>query len=446
MDYKKLAEEVLSCLGGKENIVSHTHCVTRLRFQIADRSMIREDELKKIAGVKGVMDKGGIYQVIIGPDVDKAYVGIKEMCGSGKIQEPKKTNDKPHEAVLNYISASIAPALPVLTFAGFMLVILNLLSTFGILTADGPTYSVLDAFANAGMYYLPVFVAIGAARRLKANEVLAAMIALMTLHPNFLGAETLQFLGINLIPVQYNGNIIPMLLTMPVYAWAEHKLNDHLPAAVRTILKPLLSVGLMIPLILFVTGPVGSVVTKWLAELMVLMSNFGAISLGLMTLINPVLVMTGMHTILLPLGLNEMSTLGYTTIMVKGLLYNMAITGATLAVAMLAKKKENKDNAVSAAITSLFGTTEPGLYGVVLRFRTPFIATMLGGGIAGVLAGSVNLKIFAFAAPSLLTFPAFIHSDYPMNIVWAIVVSVTAFAASFGITYLLKIKEEDENE
>lgn len=441
MDYKLLAQEVLACLGGKENIASHTHCVTRLRFQIIDRSLIKEEELKKINGVRGIMDKGGIYQVIIGPDVDKAYTYVKEMCVVSEVKEVK-SNDKWYEVILNYISASLAPALPVLTFTGFTLVILNLLTMIGLIESTNPTYVIFSTFANAGLYYLPVFVAIGAARRCKCNEVAAAMIAVMVLHPSFLGNGELTLFGMSVMNVQYNANIIPIMLTIPCYAWVERKLNDYLPTLVRSILKPLLSIGVMIPVILLVTGPIGSVVSQALANLMVSISNYGAISLGLMTLVNPILVMTGMHTVLLPLGIQEMTTVGYSTILARGLPYNFAVAGAAFGTWFILKNKQNKADTLSTAITAFLGTTEPALYGTLIRFKTPFIATLLGGGIGGFVAGLLGLKLFAFAAPSVLTLPAFMSADYPSNIVSALIVCVVSFAASFVITCLLKVKED----
>lgn len=445
MDYQLLAQEVIRLMGGKENIATHTHCVTRLRFQVNNRSLINEEELKKVKGVRGLMYAGGIYQVIIGADVDKAYVYVKEILGEAnslpkvEIQVEKA---KWYETVLNYISASIAPALPVLTFTGFTLVILNLLTMFNLMDNTGSTYTILNTFANAGLYYLPVFVAIGAARRCKCSEVAAAMLAVMTLHPSFLGVEGLSFSGFNVMQVQYNSNILPMLLTVPCYAWIEHKLNDYLPTLVRNILKPLLSIGIVIPLILFVTGPIGSIIAKALANLMVAISNYGAISLGLMTLVNPILVMTGMHTILIPVGIQEMMTVGYSTILARGLPYNMAVAGSAFGTWFILKKKENKDEAFSTAITAFLGTSEPALYGTLIRYRTPFIATMLGGGIGGFVGGLLKLKLFVAAAPSILTLPAFISADYPSNIIVAIVVSIVAFIAAFIITCLMKVKED----
>lgn len=445
MDYKLLAQEVIRLVGGKENIATHTHCVTRLRFQVNNRSLIKEEELKKVTGVRGVMYAGGIYQVIIGSDVDKAYAYVKEILGEENSLpkvEIQVDKSKWYETVLNYISASLAPALPVLTFTGFTLVIINVLTMLKVMDSAGSTYTILSTFANAGLYYLPVFIAIGAARRCKCNEIAAAMLAVMTLHPSFLGVEGLSFLGLNVLKVQYNSNIIPMLLTIPCYAWVEHKLNDCLPILVRNILKPLLSIGIMIPLVLFVTGPIGSIVAGALANLMVAISNYGAISLGLMTLVNPILVMTGMHTVLLPIGFQEMTTVGYSTILARGLPYNFAVAGATFGTWFVLKKKENKDEAMSSAITAFLGTSEPALYGILVRYRTPFVATMLAGGIAGFVGGLLKLKLFAPAAPSILTLPAFISADYPLNIVVAIAVSAIAFVAAFLIVCFIKVKED----
>ena len=444
MNYEELATNVVELIGGKDNIANYTHCVTRLRFKIIDRSLINEDALKKVNGVKGIMDKGGIYQVIIGPDVDRAFEYVKKICGDIEIKKNTANKEKPWNIALNYISASLAPALPVLTVAGYGLVILSLLSTFGLMDKASPTYVILNSFFNAGIYYLPVFVAIGAARSLKCNEIAAAFLALMTLNPDFVNAEVLELFGVTLTKVTYSGNIIPMLVTIPFFAYFERLFNDKLPGLVRNLFKYLLTFIITIPILIYFTGPIASIVTNWLANLMVLIADGGALSMGIITLVSPILVLTGMHTVLIPIGLQEFSTLGYTTILARSLAQNMSIAGATLAVAFLAKKGFNKDNAIASGITALCGTTEPALYGTIIRFRKPFIAVLISCGISGLVAGSVNLKLFAPAPGSLLTLPAFMSGEYSMNIIWALVIAALAFTLAFILTYIFKIKEDED--
>lgn len=331
MDYKLLATEIIESVGGPSNIASHTHCVTRLRFQINNRSIVDEKRLRDMDGVRGIMDQGGIFQVIIGPNVDKVYTYVKDICDSASAEITGKQNDAKQDQkvekkdgfinkCLNYISASISPAIPALMFTGFANLLLSLLSTFGILAADNPTYAILNAFSNAGMYFLPAFVAIGAARRLKVNEVLAVLIALMTLHPDFLGIEVKQFFGISLMEVQYHTNIIPILLTIPLFKVLDKLCDSYMPDLIRSIFKPLVSVGLLIPVVLFVTGPVGSVLSKYLADFIYMITTrFGAVSIGLICFFNPVLVMTGMHTVLLPIQYAEFAEFGYSIITTKAL-------------------------------------------------------------------------------------------------------------------------------
>lgn len=444
MNYEELANNVVTLVGGKENIASYTHCITRLRFQIIDRSLIDEDKLKKVNGVKGIMDKGGIYQVIIGPDVDRAFEYVKKICSETEVKKNSAKKEKPWNIALNYISASLAPALPVLQVAGFGLVILSLLSTFGVLEKTSSTYIILNAFFNAGMYYLPVFIAVGAARRLKCNEIAAVFLALMTLHPDFVNAEVLKLFGVTLTKVTYNGNIIPMLLTIPVFAFLEHKFNDVLPGLVRNLFKYLFTFICTIPIMLFITGPIASVVTNWLANLLVLIADGGAVSMGIITLVSPILIMTGMHTVLLPVAFQEFSTLGYSILMSRSLAVNISIAGATLAVAKLAKNSFNKENALASGITALCGTTEPALYGTVIRFRKPFIAVLISCGINGFISGAVHLKLFAPAPGSLITLPAFMSGDYPSNFIWALVIAALSFSVAFALTYIFKIDEDEE--
>lgn len=443
---KNSVREIVRLVGGYENISSYTHCATRLRMELKDKKKVNEEELKKVQGVMGIVVKGVQIQIVIGPKVEEAYQFMRE---------EDKTQDKGAETsveamekkkfcfadVLTYISSSIAPVLPVLVASGLSNAILALLVQGGVLTVESPTYLVFSAVANAAFTFLPILIAVAAAKKLNTNEYIAGFLSAAMISSAISGVEGLSIFGITVPMVTYSANIVPVLLMVPVLAALDRLLGKVIPRAATFILKPFFLVGIMTPVILWILGPVGSVIGSAMANLCIAMGNLGGAAYGIAALFMPLLVITGMHTMLIPVIINEMMSYGFSYFFALNIAVNFSIAGAALAVGVKAKKTENRSLGISAGVTALLSVTEPALYGCLIRFKKPMITACVASGITGVFIGIMKIKGYAAASVSLLTLPVFMGED-TMNFVFACAAAVIAVAASFVITWIVGVDEE----
>ncbi len=446
MNFKEMAPKIVTCIGGKENVSAHTHCMTRLRFVLIDDTKVNEEELKKIDGVKGVVKQGGMFQVIIGPSVEQLYAEVAPLLPDSETKEVVKENvDGKKESPINrafaFISGCITPTLPVLIGSGLISAILALLTNFSVLSKESSTYILLNALANAAYSYLPVMVAYAGARRLKTNEYVAAFIMLALCSASVTGVEGLSIFGINLMTVKYTSNIVPALLMVPVMSLLDKVLVQYLPDAVKSILRPFILSVVMFPLTLIVLGPIGTIVGTALANFCVWITSFGGLSMAVLSALHPLLVMVGMHTIITPLIVNEISTVGSSLLFSKALAANLAIAGSALAVGVKAKKKENKEVGLSTGITALLSVTEPALYGVLIRLKKPLISAIIASAITGVFIGIFDIRAYATASCSLLTLPIFMGGEMS-NFYLACAAAVIAVVLGFVITWLIGFDED----
>lgn len=445
-NYKELASQIVDYIGGPENVDTHTHCMTRLRFTLKDDSKAQTEALKALKGVQGVIEKGGMYQVVIGTDVEQLYNELAPLLGNAKATEVVNENldDKKKETVTNkiftFISGCITPTLPVLIGSGLISAILALLTNFNILAKDANTYVLLNALANAAYQYLPVMVAYAGARRLKTNEYVAAFIMLALCSSTISGVEGLSIFGISLTTVKYTSNIVPALMMVPVLAALDKVIVKYSPNAIKSVVRPFVLSMVMFPVTLLVLGPIGTLVGKLLAQFCIWVTSFGGLSMAILSALHPLLVMVGMHTIITPLIVNEITTVGSSLLFSKALAANLAIAGAALAVGFKAKKAENKEAGISTGITALLSVTEPALYGVLIRLKKPLISAIIASAITGVFIGIFDIRAYATASCSFLTLPIFMGGAMS-NFYLACAAAVIATVLGFVITWFMGFDE-----
>ena len=447
MDYKKTAAEIVELVGGKENISAHTHCMTRLRLVLKDNSKADEEALKKVDGIQGVVNKGGQYQIVIGPDVEQLYSELAPLVPTAEAQEVVKENlDEEKETiwnrVLSYISGSVTPALPVLIGSGMISAVLALCANLLKVDTAGSTYQLFNTLANAAYTYLPVLVAFAAARRLKTNEYVAAFIILALCMPAISGVADLTVFGLPLTTVKYTSNIVPALLMVPVMAFLDRFIVKYSPKSVVSIIRPTILAAVMFPLTLLVLGPIGTWIGQALANFCVAITSLGGISMVILSALHPLLVMVGMHTVITPLIVNEITTYGSSLLFSKALAGNLAIAGAALAVGFKAKKTENRTAGLSTGVTALLSVTEPALYGVLIRLKKPLIGALIGAAITGLFIGIFDIRAYATASCSLLTLPIFMGGDSMSNFYLACAAAVIAVILGFAATWLIGFDEE----
>lgn len=454
MSYQDLAKEILSQVGGKENIQQLTHCATRLRFVLNDNSKANTDVLKKTKGVVGVAEAGGQYQVIIGSDVQSVYrplmelAGLKEDAGANA-EEP---HQKPLAKLLSIISGIFTPILPIITAAGMIKAVLSILVVFKIVTTKDQNYQVLNFIGDAGFYFLPVFLGGTAAKQFKANTYLGMLMGATLLHPTFTAMvanfkETgagIELFGIPFSPVGYSSTVIPVILGVWFMSYVERFADRISPKAIKFFSVPLIT-ALITSIVMFsALGPIGSIIGQYLGDFFRWLEEFGPwVVPTVVGIFSPFLVMTGTHYGLVSIGINNRMTLGYDTVVQPGMLAsNVAQGGAALAIAFKTKDTDKKALATSAGITAVCGITEPALYGVTLQNRAAMIGTMVAGGVAGFFLGIMNARNFTGGSPGLLTIMAYVGENTFYYLYVAIAGLVMSVVLSFIVTYFLYKDEE----
>lgn len=460
MNYENLAKEILKNVGGQENVSNLTHCATRLRFNLKDVSKANTETIKKTKGVMGVVDKGGQYQVIIGNDVNHVYKEIMKIANIEGNSESKEVDDRKTVAkVIDTITGIFTPILPAITAAGMMKAVLALLTAFKLISTDSQSYQIFNFMADAAFYFLPIFLANSAAKKFKCNPYLAMMLGGILLHPTFVTmvntaketGESLAIFGLPITLASYSSSVLPIILGVWFMSYVEPIADKISPKAIKFFTKPLITAVVSGIVILVVIGPIGYIVSDKVGLGIKTLESYASwLAPTLLGGLTPLLVMTGTHYGLIPIGINNRMTMGYDTIINPGMLAsNVSQGGAALAVAIKSKNKEIKQLASSAGITAVCGITEPALYGVNLRFKTPLYASMIGGAAGGLFLGLFRVSNYSGGSPGFLTLPSYIGGESMMNFVYACIGAVISVVVAFVaglILYKDKVEAiEDEN-
>lgn len=452
MDYKKVGLEILDLVGGKENIDKLTHCATRLRFEFNDFSKVKVEEIKKLQGVISVVNKGGQFQIVIGNDVQQAYRAILNKIGNLQGGHQKVSNDGANrgsllERFISVISTIFTPIIPAITGAGMIKAVLAICTLTGVLTDDSQTYYMLNFIADAAFYFMPVLLAYGAAMKFECNPILAMTIAGVLLHPSFTSVvaagESFKFMGIPVTLADYSCSVLPIIFTVWAMSYVERFAEKYSPSIIKFFTKPLIILLVTAPLALIVIGPIGTYLNGMIATGAEMINAKASWLIPLlMGTFQPLMVITGTAWSLTPIATMQIANNGFEMVNGPGMLAsNIAMGAATVAVAFKAKNKELKQLAGSTGITALLGITEPALYGVALRLKKPLIASMIGGGCAGIYAGLSGLVRYAFVSPGLAALPVFIGEN-PMNIVHALITCAIAFGVTFIVTWIMGFDEK----
>lgn len=451
MDYGVLGKSILENVGGVNNVLFLTHCATRLRFNLKDDNKVNVESLKKTKGVIGVVNKGGQFQVIIGSDVSNVYKVINELGTFKESTDRKGDKEKgPLVKVFDTIAGIFTPIIPAITGAGMLKCVLALLVSFKLIDTSAQTYYILNFIADAAFYFLPFLLADSAAKKFRCNPYMAMTIAGVLLHPS-LGAlktagEAVSFLGLPVTLAGYSSSVIPIILGVWFMSFIEPIADKVSPKVVKFFTKPLLTLMITAPVVLIVLGPMGTIMSEFVASGIEYLNTYASWLVPLVVgTFTPLLVMTGMHYGLIPIGINNVATAGVDTVVGPGMLgSNIAQGAAALAVALKTKNKDLKQLATSSGITAVCGITEPAMYGVNIKLKTPLIASMIGGGVAGLYLGITGVGRFVTGSPGLLALPGYIGTDGYTNIINACIGAGIAFVVSFAATFILGFEDPVE--
>ncbi len=463
MNYTNLAAEILKYVGGQENVISVTNCMTRLRFQLKDSKKANVEAIKNLKGVQGAVTKNGQFQIIIGTDVSHVCEEIKKL---GHFDDNAETSGEAEKTgIINSffgtLTAIFTPVIPALAGSGMIKALLALCVALGVITNDSNTYKVFFAFADALFSFMPFILAISAARRFKCSPYIAAVLAGVLLHSSFTGIEA-QELIINIfngntislkyftifgflpiLAISYGGSVIPILLIVWVQSKIEPVANNYSFPAVKVFLAPLITIILTGLIALFIAGPIGNLIGQILAVGFNFLNDYAGWVIPLiMGTLCPFFVMTGMHYCFAPIQSIQYATLGYGTILGPGMLAsNIAQGTSSIVVGLKSKNKELKQLGLSAGFTGLMGITEPALYGVNLKYKKPLYAAMIGGGCAGLYAGITGIHTFSSTTAGLLALPVYIGGEGFMNLINACITILISMAVTVIATLILGFKD-----
>lgn len=460
-DYQAVAKKIVEQLGGASNVVALTHCMTRLRFVLNDKTIINIEKLKQINGVMGIVDNGDKVQVIIGNEVSAAYKSVMELCNlsgtSSSIETPKeKLTPKVIGAkILDALVGTMSPLIPAIIGASMVKLLVMVLGMTGVFEENAPTMIILKAIGDGAFFFLPVMVAASASIKFKTNMSLSIAIAGVLIHPSFIElmaqaakGNAVDLFGIPITSVKYTYTVIPVLVMTWTLSYIERWVDSITPAVTKNFLKPMLIVLIAAPIAITLIGPVGIWIGTAISSLVyTIHGTLGWLSVAIMGALWPLLVMTGMHRVFTPTIIQTIAEVGKEgMVMPSEIGANLGMGGACLAVAWKTKNSALRQTSLAAGASAIFaGISEPALYGVLIRLKRPLIATMITGFVVGGLAGAMGLASHSMAAPSLFTSVQFFDVNNPMSIVWVFGLIALAIILSFILTLVLGFEDIPES-
>lgn len=456
MDYKKIAHEILSAIGGKDNLASAAHCATRLRLVIADNSKVKKAVLENIDGVKGVFEASGQLQVIIGTGtVNKVY---DEFIAEAGIEAATKEDVKAaaaakspwYKRAIKSLGDIFVPIIPAIVATGLLNGLLGGLVQVFPNMASSHIYELLNIFSNTALTFLPILIAISAAKIFGGNQYLGAVIGMIMIHPSLInawtvagGAETStlwSWFGLwDIQNVGYQGHVIPVILSVWLMSAVEKRLHKKVPEMLDLFVTPLCSVLIAGFFSLTLIGPVFAQLESWVLSgaqaLIAIPFGIGAFIMG--GVYAPTVV-AGVHHMYNAIEMMMLADNGMNTWMPIATAANVAQGAAALAVALKTKSKKTKAMALPASLSAFLGITEPAIFGVNVRFMRPFIAGMIGGACGAALASIMNVYATANGVTGL--FGLLITTD---TIGGYILTMLVAFGVAFAVSWIMGIKEDE---
>lgn len=451
MDYQDVAKDILRHIGGKENIESVLHCATRLRFKLKNDDIADAEGLKANQGIIMVVRSGGQFQVVIGNHVSDVFKAVQKAAGINDDTPPEKNDSGKKNTALGYIidivSSIFTPFIGVIAASGIMKGMLSLCVLTGLIPGDSGTYKIWFAASDALFYFFPLAIGYTAGKKFGGNPFITMAIGGALIHPLMMqafgvsttpGAVTDHFLGVPVTYINYSSSVIPIIFASWVSCWLEKRANKILPSAVKNFFSPLICLAVTVPLTFLLIGPAATWLSQMLAHGYVAIHHFAPWAAGgFMGAIWQVCVIFGLHWGLIPLMINNISVLGYDSLSPLLLPAVMGQVGACLGIFLKTRDARLKTLSGSAAISGIFGITEPAVYGVTLPARRPFIFGCFSAAVGGVIIGLSNSHAYSFGLVNIFTFAQLISPGSSIDLsVWgAIAGTLLALILACTLTF-----------
>lgn len=430
---KETAKQIIQIIG-EDNITFMTHCATRLRLNVADENKVDLNALDQVPGVIKAQVKSGQLQVIIGAKVAQVFEEASKLVTLSEDQVQSTEIKKNIIArVVEAISGCFGPVIPVLIGCGMVKSVAAILTILNLVDPTSGTYQIISLIGDLLFYFFPFFLAVSAAKKFKTHEFLAVALAGALMYPTIqngalqaaeTGVNSLSFLGLPVLFVNYKSTIIPIILSVWIMSYVYKWVNKLIPDTFKVLFVPMIVLFIMVPLELIVIGPFGTYIGQGVAKVVsYLYTTNGVLGALLFGTFRPLLIIFGMHYAITPINAQLIAEYGYSVISPANLTGNLAQAGATLATFFLLKKKSEKAEALSAGVTALFGVTEPAMFGFNLKYKKPMICAMIAGGIGAAYINFWGGGATAVILPGLLALPTYIADNY-IHIIIGISISI----------------------
>lgn len=472
--YEELARDIIEHVGGGDNISGLRHCITRLRFNLKDENKADTDYLKKRDGIVTIVQSGGQYQVVIGNEVGAVYEAIMNISSIGDNYHDDNDTDHSDMSILDRfidtLSGLFQPFLGVLAATGMIKGLVAILGVFGVTEANSGFAAVLQIVGDGFFQFLPIALTLTAARKFRMSEFTAIGITATLLYPTL---STLQdgellytlfsgtafeseifntFLGLPIILPpgnSYYSTVIPIVLAIWFGSKIEKWVKEWMPQILATFFTPLVTVLISAPAALLFIGPIATWTASLVGVLFTTLHSFSPILFGaILTASWQLLVIFGLHWGIVPIGILQLTELGYSSILAQVSTSTFPIFGALLAILWKTKEKKTKQITVGAILPAFFGITEPAIYGIVLPMKTPMIVAVIANFIVGAYTGFVDLVTYTTGGLGIFALPNYISGSEGLNMnFWHRVISfVLATVLGFVLMLFFKVPEIQEEE
>ncbi|WP_145525025.1 sucrose-specific PTS transporter subunit IIBC [Yersinia vastinensis] len=456
MNINETAKALLPLLGGKENIVSAAHCATRLRLVLADDTLVQKSAVEKLEGVKGCFSNAGQLQIIFGTGlVNKVYAEFIKVAGINESSKSEAADAaarklNPFQRIARLLSNIFVPIIPAIVASGLLMGLLGMVKTYGWADANSALFIMLDMFSSAAFIILPILIGFTAAKEFGGNPYLGATLGGILTHPALTNAwgvaggfHTMNFFGMEVAMIGYQGTVFPVLLAVWFMSILEKRLRKIIPDALDLILTPFLTVIITGFVALLFIGPAGRVLGDGISLILsTLITHAGWLAGLLFGGLYSVIVITGIHHSFhaIEAGLLGNPNIGVNFLLPIWSMANVAQGGACLAVYFKTRDAKIKAIAIPSAFSAMLGITEAAIFGINLRFIKPFLAALAGGAFGGawVVANHVNMTAVGLTGiPGI----AIVQGNSIVNYLIGLVI---AFGTAFVISLLLKYKTDSE--
>jgi len=464
MKYEKLAKDIIKNVGGKDNVISVAHCVTRLRFKLRDESKAKTNVFKKMDGVVTVLSSGGQYQVVIGNHVPDVYSEVASIGGFGEGSDDDAPNDgKLLDKFIDIVSGVFTPILSVLCAGGMMKGFNALFMALGFYGMDSGTYMILNAIGDSIFYFFPIFLGYTSAKKFKLNPFVGMAIGAALVYPSIVGSMGLEpmsvffegslfaspvrlkFLGLPVVMMNYTSSVIPIIFATYMGSKFEKGFKKIIPDVVKSFLVPFFTMLVAIPLTFLVVGPITTILSQLLGSGILAVLEFSPVLAGLVLGgLWQVMVIFGLHWGVIPAAINNLMTSGYDVILALVFAASFAQIGVVLAIMFKTKDKKLKALSISAFISGIFGVTEPAIYGITLPRKKPFVISCIAASIGGGVAGLMGAKTYMMGGLGIFALPSAIHPVDGMSTSFFayIVAMIVGFGLGFVMMMMTKFKDE----